>query len=121
MKQLGRRKAPEDDVGSDEIHNNAPAVLQALNVALIISCLQYQLCSEEMIVSEVVSTQVVEKADTLRSGKASQWRRLLVNIAKDLFCAPQLAAVEEEFQTDVGTEVDSDSSAFRSSRRCETG
>ena len=56
-------------------------------VTLIVSSLECQLRSVEVVVCKMISSQVVQIRDTLRGWEKSKWRRLLVDISKDLLGA----------------------------------
>lgn len=90
-------------------------------MALEISFLKSELCPVKVVVGEVVATEIVEKGSSLSSGVERKWRRLLVNQGEDLLSAPELPAVEEEFEADVGHEVDTNSPTFWLAAIVETG
>ena len=115
------REAAEDHVRGDEIDEDQATLLQAFEVALAVGGLESELGTIEVAVGEMITTQVVEESDALRSREPCERRRLLVDVAKDLLCAAKLSAVEEEFQAEVCGQVDSDSSSFGVPAAIESG
>lgn len=105
-------KAAQDDVRSDKVDEDETALLSRLTVALVVSFFESELCSVKVVVGEVVATEIVEKGGSLSGGVERKRRRLLVNQGEDLLSASELPTVEEEFEADVGHEVNTNSSTF---------
>ncbi len=82
-------------------------------MALVVGGLEGELRTVEVAVGEEVAAEVVEIGDALGSGEEGQGGGLGVDVSEDLLRAAEFAAVEEEFEAEVGGEVDADSAAFR--------
>ena len=111
----------EDNIGSDKVDKDEATLLSCLTVALIVSLLESQLCPVKMIVCEMIAAKVVQKASPLGSRVERKRRRLLVDQGEYLFSASELPAVEEQFQANVGHEVDTNPSTLWLAVIVETG
>ena len=105
--ELSGRKAAENDVGSDEIDKDEPSLFRAFTVALAVSSSKSELSAVEVVIGKVVATKVVKESDTLRSGKKSKWRGLLVDVAEYLLCTAKLTAMEKELKAEIRCQVNS--------------
>lgn len=110
--EAGGREAAEDHVRCNEIDEDKTTLLETFEVALAVGGLKSKLRTIEVAVGKMITTEIVEESDPLRSRETCKRRRLLIDVAKDLLCATKLPAMEEEFQAEICSYIDSDSSSL---------
>ena len=88
----GRRGRPaQAKIGSNEVNQDRPSVIDSLTVTLVVGCLQHLLRPQEMVVGDVVPPKEIQVRDPLSSWIVRQRRRLGVDTVEDLLCTSQAA------------------------------
>ena len=113
VEKAGGREAAEDQVRRNEIDEDETTLFQTFKMALVVGGLESKLRTVKVTVGKMITAKVVEESHPLRSRKTRKWRRLLIDIAEDLLCVTNLSTMEEEFQAEICSQVNSDSSSLR--------
>ena len=83
-------------------------MLLCLGVTTFVGLVKDCSSTEEVIVREMIPSQIIQIRHTLSCRVKRQRRRLRVNAKEHLLRVAKLAGLEEEFQGGVGGEVDAD-------------
>lgn len=100
------RESAQNEIGGNQIDEDAPALLQSTGMALCVCCCEDNDSSMKMIVGKVESPEVVEVSDPLRGRVVLKRWAIPVNGEQHELSIPQLARLRVYFHAAIGNQVD---------------